>query len=1216
VVTSGAEVLQTQTATVGTNIQGRQILETPIQSRDALDLVTLLPGTSTTGVVRTSSINGLPKSAITIQIDGVDVQDNFLKSSDGFFTFIRPRIDAIDEVTVSTSNPGAESAGDGAIGISFVTRRGTDDYKGSAFWQHRDESLNAANFQNNYNKLAAQKLRLNQFGGSFGGPLPFLSFGDGGGKWWDSGKGKSYFFVNYERFHLNEQSSPRTRVFLTPASQTGVFRYGTGGTSQVNLLTLAAAAANPNLPGTVDPTVTRMLALINAGVNSGVGTINPLGNIGFNSQQFVFSNSGQQRRRFFVVRGDVNVTKDHAVDVIYNDQPFRSNVDFLNSVDPAFPGITNAGTQQSDRRSLSVGIRSSFGSNMVNQFRYAQLSGWLGGASNFDLVGGPEYFDDLMGGYAVSIAAANNLAAPNAVTNPTIRNAFSSRSSPTRDFTDNLTWIKGNHTFTFGGQMKKVETISDSVGTFANPVTLGLASGDTTVNNFFTTANIPGATAAELTSARVLYSVLTGRISAVGGNAVLGADGTYVPNGPRHFEIEENTNGLFAQDSWRLRPNLTLSFGVRWQPQIGAKMNTANYSLLSNPDMVYDISGPGNLFTPGTMTGPVPTVRGNEIGERAFKNDLNNFAPSVGVVWSPDFGSGFMGKVFGKSGSSVFRGGFSRAFVREGTLTVENSVGQNPGGSFGINRSTGLGNLTVGTLLRTPANPNLTFPTFTATPSYPRTLTAADAALGFAPDFRSGYVDSWSVGYQREINRDTVVEFRYVGNRGKDLQLQYGLNEINTIENGFASEFRLAQQNLLANIAAGGSRAGSFGYFGPGTGTSPLPIMVSFLAAGNPDPNNTASYAANFTNTGVINGLADALSLANPNVQGFASSLANNATTRARALAAGRPANFIHNCPTTLGFCFQFDNSERSWYDAAVVEVRRRLSNGLRFQASYTFGKSFTNAFASAGTLFFGLGAGDQSNAGNVTLRKPSLDKSYSQIDVRHAFKFDATWDLPFGKGQKFLNSSNWWSNAVWGGWSIVPTVKWQSGSPILMENIQIVGMTAKELQKAVGAYYNLVITQPNGSIRRDNVSFLPQDIIENTLRAFTTSGTATGYTNTAPTGRFIAPAGYGNCYNRSAGECGFRKFVLYGPDFFKVDAAIIKRIRVDEKRNVEFRVTMFDVLNRTNWRLGGWTGNVNNITAFTGTFGQMAGGWSYQDPNGSNDPGGRLVDLMMRINF
>ncbi|HVQ38232.1 MAG TPA: carboxypeptidase-like regulatory domain-containing protein [Pyrinomonadaceae bacterium] len=137
VVVSGGEVLQTETATVGTTITGRQILETPIQSRDALDLVTMLPGTATTGVVRTSSINGLPKSALAIQIDGVDVLDNFIKSSDGFFTYVRPRIDAIDEVTVSTATPGAKSSGDGAVAIRFQTRRGTDQYRGSGFWQHR-----------------------------------------------------------------------------------------------------------------------------------------------------------------------------------------------------------------------------------------------------------------------------------------------------------------------------------------------------------------------------------------------------------------------------------------------------------------------------------------------------------------------------------------------------------------------------------------------------------------------------------------------------------------------------------------------------------------------------------------------------------------------------------------------------------------------------------------------------------------------------------------------------------------------------------------------------------------------------------------------------------------------------------------------------------------------------------------------------------------------
>lgn len=1210
IVTSGAEVLQTQTATVGTNIQGRQILETPIQSRDALDLVTLLPGTSSVGVVRTSSINGLPKSALTIQIDGVDVQDNFLKSSDGFFTFIRPRIDAIDEVTVSTSNPGAESSGDGAVGISFITRRGTDDYKGTAFWQHRDEGLNATNFQNNYLGQNRSKLRLNQFGASFGGPLPFFKFGNSD-KMFDSGKGKRYFFVNYERFHLNETSPVRTRQVLTSEAQSGIFRYGTTGGNTVNLFNIALAAGMPN---TIDPTVNSMLNTIRAATAT-TGAFQALGASGagiYFRQPYTFANSGEQRRRFLVIRGDANITKDHAVDIIYNDQPFRSNVDFLNSVDPTFPGIANAGTQQSDRRSLSMGLRSSFGSNVVNQFRYAQLAGWLGGASNFDLVGGTQFWDDTQRGF--------NIALGSGLTGLTIRNAFSSRSSPTRDFTNNLTWIKGNHTMTFGGQLKKIETISDSVSPVRSTVTFGNLGtfADPELNNAFTVATVPGASTADLANAQALYATLTGRISGFTSTVYLEADQVYRLNGTRHFEIAEYTNGLFAQDSWRIKPNLTLTFGVRWQPQLGAKMNSANYALLTDPDMIYDLSGKGNLFSPGTVTGQAPTFRGNTIGEQAFQNDLNNFAPSVGVVWSPDFGSGLMGKIFGSNGTSVFRGGFSRAFIREGTLTIENSVGQNPGGTFTNARIANTASVTqppntrlfAGTLFRTAGNPNLVAPTFNPAPSYPRAINPnTDAALGFADDFHSGYVDSWSVGYQREINRDTVVEFRYVGNRGKDMQLQYNLNEVNAIENGFGSEFALAQQNLYANIAAG--RGVNFRYFGPGTGTNPLPIIMDYLGAVGADHNDPAQYAstlwANSTFIGQLN-------TANPAVLGMATTLDFN--FRATSMANGRPVNFVHNCPSSLGFCFQFNNAEKSWYDAAVVEVRRRLANGLRFQASYTYAKSFSNAYAAAGTQFFGLGAGDQSNAGNVTLRNPGLDKTYSQIDLRHAFKFDATWDLPFGKGRSFMNSSNWWSNAVFGGWSLVPTIRWQSGSPILMENINLVGMTGQELQKAVGVYYNQVVgttTIP--------VSYLPADIITNTIRAFTvaapTATNTTGYpVGGAPTGRFIAPAGFANCQQRSPGQCGYRKFVLYGPDFFKIDTAIIKRVQFDERRNLEFRVTMFDVLNRTNWRLGGWTGNVNNITAFTGTFGQMLGGWAYTDPNGSNDPGGRLVDLMMRINF
>jgi hypothetical protein len=157
VVQGGAEVLQTQSANVATTITGRQITELPFSSRDALDLVLLLPGTTTPGRPRTSTVNGLPKGALNITTDGVNVQDNTLKSSDGFFTYIRPRIDAIEEVTLSTATPGAESAGEGAVQIKFVTRQGNNEFHGTLYEYHRNPSLNSNYWFNNRDRATVHE---------------------------------------------------------------------------------------------------------------------------------------------------------------------------------------------------------------------------------------------------------------------------------------------------------------------------------------------------------------------------------------------------------------------------------------------------------------------------------------------------------------------------------------------------------------------------------------------------------------------------------------------------------------------------------------------------------------------------------------------------------------------------------------------------------------------------------------------------------------------------------------------------------------------------------------------------------------------------------------------------------------------------------------------------------------------------------------------------
>src|SRR5215470_17724048 len=213
-VVGGGELLQTQSATVGTTLTGRQITDLPTASRDALDLVLAMPGTTTVGRPRQSSVNGLPKGALNITLDGINVQDNLLKSNDGFFTYIRPRTDAIAEVTVSTSTPGAESSAEGAVQIKFVTQGGSNQYHGGVYWYHRNPALNANYWFNNRDlapdfvthKAPQQRILLNQPGGKFGGPISIPGLFDG--------KDRAFFFVNYEEYRLPEKSSPRTRTIL------------------------------------------------------------------------------------------------------------------------------------------------------------------------------------------------------------------------------------------------------------------------------------------------------------------------------------------------------------------------------------------------------------------------------------------------------------------------------------------------------------------------------------------------------------------------------------------------------------------------------------------------------------------------------------------------------------------------------------------------------------------------------------------------------------------------------------------------------------------------------------------------------------------------------------------------------------------------------------------------------------------------------------------
>ncbi len=717
-----------------------------------------------------------------------------------------------------------------------------------------------------------------------------------------------------------------------------------------------------------------------------------------------------------------------------------------------------------------------------------------------------------------------------------------------------------------------------------------------------------GTSSADIAAAQTLYALVTGRVTTVAANAYLDENSgklTYL--GPQINRFRQNEYGFFAQDSWRFRPNLTLNYGLRWEMQ--EPIVSENRAVTFTPfSQIFGVSAGRGLFNPGVTAGATPTSFNIlEPGVKPYRTDKNNFLPSVGIAYSPDWKSGIMHRFFGNQGQSVLRAGYSVATVREGLAIASSILASNPGGVTSFDRSTaltGVQGLTPGTLFRD--RDSLAPPALPTSPTFPVLGAATGGANAFEQNLRIGYVQSWSAGIQRELTKDMVLEVRYVGNRGVKLWRQVNLNEINLVENNFINEYRLAQQNLIANNAfrnAAGvaTRAGSFAYFGPGSGTSPLPTTLAFFrgptAANNLDANNAAQYTSTLFANAVLTGQ---LASTNPQPNAFANNVFNNGARFANGVASGIAPNFFIANPDYRGGAFLVTNTGRSYYDAMTIELRRRLSGGLLVQGSYTLSKSLTNMFASNTDLFINP----------PTFRNDRLGRTASPFDLRHGLKADWIYELPLGRGRRYAGDVGRVADWLIGGWEWQGTARLQSGTPFNFGNVQLVGMTKKDLQHAIEIRKS--VSPLTGS---DQVLFLPDDIIVNTFRAFNTTGAAAGYTQGTPTGRFIAPAGFGNCVQSFGGQCGFAQLVVYGPRFFRIDTSAIKRFKFTERTNIELRAEFLNAINNQNFRVGAAGNEVTSVTNFSNAaFGIT--NEAYRDLSTTNDPGGRIIQFVFRFNF
>ena len=880
-------------------------------------------------------------------------------------------------------------------------------------------------------------------------------------------------------------------------------------------------------------------------------------------------------RRYPTFRIDLNVTDKHRFSSAYNYQYFTDFPDTLNNHDQSFPGFTVAAGQKSERLGFANSVRSTLSQDLVNEARVGYSSSPV---TFFDEYTVDQFSDSSMnqGGFRLTFPSVTT-----ALTSPSPAPAPQDRNATSLQIENTLTWLRGNHSFSMGGAWTQFDLLANN-SSLVPQVEFGVVTGDPALSSMFNAANFPGASNANLTAAQNLYALLVGRISRINGDVRLN-EGTneyeYMGVGTQRARMREA--GFFIQDSWRARSNLTINAGLRYELQFPFTPLNSSYSTGTIDDLCgvsgVNAQGTCNLFQAGVQPGKVPAFVNFGKGTPAYSTDANNFAPSVGAAWTMRGQSGLARLLTGDE--MVVRAGYTRAFNRNGMNDFSGQYNANPGvvltGPPDRDPSAGTLNDGQGLPLLLRQSGRLGPAAFPLAPVYPMTDVVTEDINLFDPNIQVPWADSWSAGIQRSVSRNMAVEVRYVGTRSRDGWQVLNYNEVNILDNGFLNEFRQAQANLQAHVAAGcGTTANpcSFAYRGAGTGTAPLPILLAFFnAVGASQAGNAGAYSgSNWTNSTFQAFLA----ARNPNPIGMVynttnntgTGITNNATLRQNALTAGLAANFFVANPNLIGGADLTTNQAETDYNGLQVELRRRYADGLQFQTSYAFGRSEASRF-------------ETFRRGTFMVRDVG-----SPGDLTHAFKLGVVYDMPFGQGRRFGGDVNGLVDRIIGGWTVGLTSRIQSGQLVDLGNVRLVGMSVKDVE----GMFKLRFDDAGKKIWN-----LPQEIIDESIKAFSVSATsATGYgTLGPPTGRYFAPANGPDCIepdaDREQGECGVRSLAVTGPMFQQHDVSVAKRIKIVGRTELEFRLEALNVFNQANFvPVGGIGNNINNyeVTALTGT--------------------------------
>jgi hypothetical protein len=492
---------------------------------------------------------------------------------------------------------------------------------------------------------------------------------------------------------------------------------------------------------------------------------------------------------------------------------------------------------------------------------------------------------------------------------------------------------------------------------------------------------------------------------------------------------------------------------------------------------------------------------GSGTGRKFFNNDFNNVAPSISLSWDP-FGNG----------KTAIRAGYSISYVIDNNIaTILNATTGNDGLTQGVTIPDVSGRLNGSGRVIIPS-PEFKVP---RSPLDNIALDPGAALFTIDPNLRTPYVQQWNLSIEREIMRDTVLEVRYVGNRGTKLTRGIDINQVRIFDNGFLADFQRAQRNLLNNddptIGEPLLVFPKLGDFGLGPGAI-LDSGIQQLIRQGQVGELAAIYVINRDlfldpNNGLGVEVTPGFFLpANPNI--FV-------------------ADYI-------------GNGSYSTYHGLQAEVRRRLRNGLYLQGNYTYSKGFTD-FEGGQTNFQGL-----LDLGSTV----AVEKSRIANDITHVVKANGLYELPFGPGKRFLNSSGV-ARALFGGWSLNGIMRLQSGEPIsIVSQRGTLNRGARSVKNSV------------------NSSLSPSQLQKLTGAFRDAQGRVLMFDPS-----LLAANGGGNeqlFQNPAAGTLGQLQLTpVSGPWFFNVDLSLIKRTRIKENFNIEFRADAFNIFNRANFNVG-----------------------------------------------